>query len=981
MMKKALVLLALLLVLTCGFTAQAATLSDADGDGLYEIATAQELMDLAAQVNSGKTVSAELTADIDLSGVAWTPIGTEANRFIGVFEGNGHTISGLSMNITSGGYYGLFGFTDGENTAGKTVIKNFTLQGSVTSSATAKTWFGSVAGEVAGKTELRNIQSCVSYTKSAGNSGDFVGGLVGQSGNATLDGCTYSGTLSIGSCAYDRAGGIMAYGYNGKNISITNCLFNGTLSSTYDATRAGGILGYYNAENGKNLTLSNCLSIGMLPEGTQALVGTLKNYGSTSAGSNNFYAEGLTQTVSNLETTAANTNDLQTGAVAYLLGSSWGQNLDNGLENQGHPVPGGASVYFGFINCGADSAAQSAYSNDSRIKETPQDPHLYENGVCIFCCQFEDYGGSGTELDPYTIANAGQLYSFAAASPAGYAKLTQSITVPRKMSPWVELPMWKPISSYTGNLDGCGYEISGLYHEGTGTGGLTATIHSVGSVKNLILRDCWLDYGYNIGGIAGLNNGLIQNCQFYGHVEGTYNLGGIAGRNHGEIKNCYAQVTVDGKTEQFGGIVGFSGIGTLIENCGAEITFVTTLNPDKIGGIVGYAEEESVIRNCWATIDAARVYEKLGSVVGYSEGTTVENCYGYGYRPVGTAISSTVSAHEVTLEWLGSGEIAYETGFGQRIGTDPLPVLGGATVYRYTDCAETYRYTNTQKADIENHTYADGKCTTCGYAQYLAQVGDTRYNTVQQALDENDGQLVVLLADSYEQVQVQGDLYLDLQGHNLRGVTTTGTLYGMDTATDDYGKTYGKIQSVEGTVRIYSNKKGKCYVPVQFVDGWSFQCFSMGITHASLKTSNQGFGYKAAFYGTDAAFHRVQEYGIKLWVTEDQVIMASYNQRITDPEGIIKSLRIQNILTGSETDAVYAQTKVYACTYVTINLDGQVITIETKPVAYSLAELINTVNANTGICNDAQLEALKTFVETYKGALLSAGCKMENILK
>lgn len=982
MMKKALVLLALLLVLTCGFTAQAATLGDTDGDGLYEIGTAQELVDFATQVNSGKTVSAELTADIDLTGYAWTPIGTEANRFIGVFEGNGHTISGLSMNITSGGYYGLFGFTDGRNTAGKTVIKNLTLEGTVTSSATAKTWFGSVAGEVAGMTELRNIQSRVNYTKTAGNSGDFVGGLVGQSGNATLDGCSYSGTLSLGSCAYDRSGGILAYGYNGKTVTVTNCLFNGTLSATYDASRAGGVLGYYNGENGKNLTLSNCLNIGVLPESTQALVGILKNYGATSAGSDNYYAEGLKQTVSNLESMAVNTNDLQTGSTACLLGSGWGQNIDNGLENQGHPVPGGARVYFGFINCGTESAAQSVYSNDSRVKESAQDPHLYENGVCIFCCDFESYGGSGTELDPYTIANAGQLYSFAAASPDGYAKLTQSITVPRKMSPWVELPMWLPITRYKGNLDGCGYEISGLYHKSDDTiGGLTASIMEEASVKNLILRDCYFDFDYEVGGITAHNNGRIQNCQVYGYLQGLYYVGGIVGLNHGTVKNCYTQVTVEGYKEHLGGIAGYSSRNMLIEGCGADVTFVLASSTGKkIGGIVGEAGEASVIRSCWAKINIAKPCDDLGSVVGRTGGT-VENCYGYGRQPVGASENAPISAYEVTLEQLGSGEIAYETGFGQLIGTDPLPVLGGATVYRYADCAETYFYANTQKADIESHTYADGKCIVCGYDQYLAQVGDTRYNTVQQAVDESDGQVVLLLADSYEQISVEGEVYLDLQGHILRGATVTGTLYGMDSATDDYGNTSGRIRNLEGTVSPYTHKNGKYYFLVQHTSGWSFQCFSMGITHASLKTSNRGFGYKAAFYGTTSAFYLVREYGIKLWVTEDQVITASYNQWKPGPEGVIKSLRIQNILTGSETDALYAQTKVYACTYVTINIDGQVFTIETKPVGYSLAELINTVNANTSICNEAQLESLKTFVETYKDALLAAGCNVENILK
>lgn len=66
---------------------------------VVEIGTAAELVAFAARVNAGETtLDAKLTADIDMTGVSWTPIGSDSTQYEGVFVGNGHTISCLSAN-------------------------------------------------------------------------------------------------------------------------------------------------------------------------------------------------------------------------------------------------------------------------------------------------------------------------------------------------------------------------------------------------------------------------------------------------------------------------------------------------------------------------------------------------------------------------------------------------------------------------------------------------------------------------------------------------------------------------------------------------------------------------------------------------------------------------------------------------------------------------------------------------------------------
>lgn len=83
-----------------------------NGDGVYEISNAQELEEFAAVVNGGATtVSAVLTADIDMDGVSHTPIGNSKEVvFKGSWDGGFHTISSLNMENPSGSNLALFGY-------------------------------------------------------------------------------------------------------------------------------------------------------------------------------------------------------------------------------------------------------------------------------------------------------------------------------------------------------------------------------------------------------------------------------------------------------------------------------------------------------------------------------------------------------------------------------------------------------------------------------------------------------------------------------------------------------------------------------------------------------------------------------------------------------------------------------------------------------------------------------------------------------
>lgn len=144
-------------------------------DDPYLISTVQDMVDFADKINRGNNADKyyKLTADIDLGGMDWTPVGMLVKPFRGIFDGNGKKITGL--NVTdSGDFLGLFGYNLG-------TIKNLTVSGCVTNTSTSKSeehgdadFVGGVAGFNAGT--MIDVDSNVVVDASGANN---VGGIAG----------------------------------------------------------------------------------------------------------------------------------------------------------------------------------------------------------------------------------------------------------------------------------------------------------------------------------------------------------------------------------------------------------------------------------------------------------------------------------------------------------------------------------------------------------------------------------------------------------------------------------------------------------------------------------------------------------------------------------------------------------------------------------------------------------------------------------
>ena len=207
-----------------------------ESNGSYTVTSADGLMNIAKLVNGGKTdINITLTADIDLTGKNWTPIGTSfSNKYTGTFDGGGHTIKGLTVT-TNDEYAGLFGRLNSAGTVKNVVMKDVQITNNRSWSAFA----GGVAGYSWGTIENCSVSGSVSGTV-------YVGGVVGAQIDGSITGCSSSATVK----GTTDVGGVA--GQTNSSATLTACYATGNVIIEIDPVRnisGGGLVGF-NGGNG-----------------------------------------------------------------------------------------------------------------------------------------------------------------------------------------------------------------------------------------------------------------------------------------------------------------------------------------------------------------------------------------------------------------------------------------------------------------------------------------------------------------------------------------------------------------------------------------------------------------------------------------------------------------------------------------------------------------------------------------------------------
>ena len=403
-----------------------------------------------------------------------------------------------------------------------------------------------------------------------------------------------------------------------------------------------------------------------------------------------------------------------------------------------------------------------------------------------------DIDGDKINDEVYEISNAGQLYWFAGLvngtlsgvpqNTSANAVLTKDIVVNENvLKPDGTLnegsfKEWTPIgntcngsySPYTGIFEGQNHTISGLYFKQENTSEVGFFGYNGGKISNVgILNSYFCGFsrvggvcGYNsstitncynkgvvdgtadaagsFGGVCGCNLGILTNCYNTGIVSGQSYVGGIDGDNSGTITNCNNEGKVSGTEDYVGGVSGDNN--KTITNC--YNTGIVS-GQSYVGGVNGYNINGTII-NCNTTGEVNGTGSHVGGVIGMNlSNGTITNCYYdstvYTGAAIGTNSGTTTKVEGKTTEQYKTGEVAYflqldqfDEVWGQTIGTDTYPTLGGAKVYKtatYNGCvgkpgdAVSYEYSNTEKNTYGDHPDADndGRCDDCG--QYIDGIG------------------------------------------------------------------------------------------------------------------------------------------------------------------------------------------------------------------------------------------------------------------
>ena len=197
-----------------------------DGQGNYIVTTAEGLKAVADIANNGNLgINITLTENINLTDMEWTPIGTNYNNaYTGIFDGNGKTITGLTVT-GSDQYAGLFGRIGSGGT-----VKNVVLEGVQITSDNSLGSVGGVAGYSYGNIEYCSVSGSVSVSGISD-----VGGVVGYQVGGSITGCSSSATVK----GTQRAGGVA--GATNSGAILTACYATGsvTLVSNNDIGMTG----------------------------------------------------------------------------------------------------------------------------------------------------------------------------------------------------------------------------------------------------------------------------------------------------------------------------------------------------------------------------------------------------------------------------------------------------------------------------------------------------------------------------------------------------------------------------------------------------------------------------------------------------------------------------------------------------------------------------------------------------------------------
>ena len=570
---------------------------------------------------TGGCVGYELRADIDLSGSAWTPLGSFLTRFTGKFKGNGHIISGL--NDGSGNDSNSFGLFDGVGSTGE--VEGFGLTGVTITNAGAGG--GAAVGYLGGT--LRNV-----YAKGSITGSTYVGGLVGsvesggtvraayanvsvtsqgdnQYGAGALAGENASGgtieaSYAIGAVARASApsGGLVGSGSGTITVSYHDVTATGigtALAGTGQATTALQGPTSYTVPASNPYSTWNTYDIDGDSNADDAWdFGTASQYPVLKAGGH----AAASQRPGALASIAFTDNDGNAISPAPTLNPAFSADVTSYTLSVTPAVADG-QVTFAPVTRNFSAAATIAYYSGSPLAtladantNTGKDGHQVNVGVdavvrvtegsatkdYTFSVKYDYDDDNDGYIDVRTReqleALSGDLNTNGDQSsvPTAFANPLSGTTGARFGCPATgcigyELRAdidlsgtdWTRLGNITGRLRGNGHTISNMKGSGFSSELIQArdsgnnVIPGTGVIEGIGFLNVDVDGHDSLGGIASFTRvgTVIRNVYVTGTLDAHTNAGGVVGWNQGRVLAAWSSVAVTGGTNRTGQVVGY----------------------------------------------------------------------------------------------------------------------------------------------------------------------------------------------------------------------------------------------------------------------------------------------------------------------------------------------------------------------------------------------------------------------------------------
>ena len=578
-----------------------------------------------------------VAGDIDASGTATTagmwgpagfvPLGTGATQdatsfYSGRFDGQGHTISGLTINAPLGTLSGLFGVVN----AGS-LIENLTLSGASV--------YGNSAGILAGE----NIGAVLNVSTSGSIVGNTAGGLLGFNAG-TVNSASSSATVNAYSPAQQLAaegdlqlgglvGGQLAFG---SSTSISGSHASGAVGAmSASLGPTGGLVGV--ADGGIVSTSSASGQVTGI-QSTGGLVGVLEGGTVQNASASGAVTGSGSSTGGLVGTVAGSGQSGATVADSFATGNVAGVSRVGGLV--GFIASAGIGSNTGTVT---GSAAGETYASGSVTGTgTSVGGLVGENQGLVSQASYTPVGAG--------VTGAADVGGVVGLNDAGAALLSVSATGAVMGT------------SYTGGVVGDNFGVistgsfDGSVSGGGGVGGIVGVEEGgsslAGGAVGETLASSVTGTGDDVGGVAGASFAPVNGAQNRASVTGRDDVGGLVGYSAANVIGTSYAGQVSGR-DYVGGLVGLNYASALGDTSGAVD------GRQYVGGMVGWNDAAGSVSG-GSIADVAATGNYAGGLVGVNKGAVTSGAVGLGSTVVGSVAGI---GYVGGLVGLNQGSVAY----------------------------------------------------------------------------------------------------------------------------------------------------------------------------------------------------------------------------------------------------------------------------------------------------------------------------------